>query len=291
MAALEKGTAETAAYDAVLVDEAQDFGCSWFKCVKLALKDPDDGDLLIVGDGSQSVYRTRPFTWADAGIKAQGRVISSRMQLDINYRNTAEILAVAQPFAGTATPENAIEGPSAIRVLAISADKAIRHGPRPTLIQLADRQAEIDAAVQLVGGWVREGLELAGKQVALAPSDIAVLYPHRSPGAQPLLDQLQARLTGAGIAVARLSGNLPHADPSSPGLKLSTFHSIKSLQFRAVVVIWADLLPSRLPDRTPEGDRSLMYVALTRAEDILAITCSGASPFVNDIAAAISSKG
>jgi superfamily I DNA and RNA helicase len=55
-------------YDAVLIDEAQDWPCSWFQCARLALKEPETGDLLIVGDGNQSLYRRRDFTWADAGI-------------------------------------------------------------------------------------------------------------------------------------------------------------------------------------------------------------------------------
>jgi hypothetical protein len=36
-------------YDAVLIDEAQDWPCSWFQCAKLALKEPETGDLIIVG--------------------------------------------------------------------------------------------------------------------------------------------------------------------------------------------------------------------------------------------------
>jgi superfamily I DNA and RNA helicase len=39
-------------YDAVLIDEAQDWPCSWFQCARLALKEPETGDLMIVGDGT-----------------------------------------------------------------------------------------------------------------------------------------------------------------------------------------------------------------------------------------------
>jgi hypothetical protein len=39
----------------------------------MALKEPETGDLMIVGDGSQSLYRKRDFTWGDAGIHASGR--------------------------------------------------------------------------------------------------------------------------------------------------------------------------------------------------------------------------
>ena len=34
---------------AVLIDEAQDWPCSWFQCARLALKEPETGDLMIVG--------------------------------------------------------------------------------------------------------------------------------------------------------------------------------------------------------------------------------------------------
>jgi len=52
------------------------------------------------GDGSQSLYRKRDFTWVDAGIHARGRVINRKFDLDRNYRNTAEILRAARTFAG-----------------------------------------------------------------------------------------------------------------------------------------------------------------------------------------------
>ena len=69
---LQHGEGEAHKYDAVFIDEAQDFSKSWFLCSKLALKEPDDGDLLIVGDGSQSLYRRRSFTWREAGVNAVG---------------------------------------------------------------------------------------------------------------------------------------------------------------------------------------------------------------------------
>lgn len=47
--------------------------------------------------------------------------------------------------------------------------------------------------------------------------------------------------------------------------------------------MWADLLPSEFPDSDVEGERRLMYVALTRPEDMLFITCSMESAFVRDI--------
>ena len=94
---LQQGEGEANIYDAVFIDEAQDFSKTWFLCAKLALKEADDGDLLIVGDGSQSLYRRRNFTWKEAGVNAVGRTINTRFDLDKNYRNTQEILKLRTP--------------------------------------------------------------------------------------------------------------------------------------------------------------------------------------------------
>ena len=89
--------------DALMLFDRRGAGlCRLFQCARLALKEPDDGDLIVVGDGSQNIYRNRPFTWADAGIHAQGRTINRKFDLDKNYRNTIQILTAAQPFSGEA---------------------------------------------------------------------------------------------------------------------------------------------------------------------------------------------
>jgi len=79
-------------WDAVFVDEAQTFFPSWFKACVAALKDPENGDLLIVSDGNQSFYKRTNFTWKSVGIKAVGRTANKKYELDKNYRNTKEIL-------------------------------------------------------------------------------------------------------------------------------------------------------------------------------------------------------
>jgi superfamily I DNA/RNA helicase len=96
--ACPRGDGEAHAHNAVFIDEAQDFSSNWFMSAKLALKEPDDGDLLIVGDDSQSLYRRRSFTRREAGVNAVGRAINTRFDLDKNYRNTREIMRVAADF-------------------------------------------------------------------------------------------------------------------------------------------------------------------------------------------------
>jgi superfamily I DNA/RNA helicase len=55
------------------------------------------------------------------------------------------------------------------------------------------------------------------------------------------------------------------------------------LQFRIVVLLWADLLPSSFKDRADAEERSLLYVALTRAIDMLAVLYSGNSVYLDEL--------
>jgi hypothetical protein len=95
LAALDAGAPDAGRFDAVLVDEAQDFSTEWYQCILRAMQDPINGELLIVGDGSQGVYGRRKVSWKQVGIQAQGRT----RYLEHNYRNTRPILELASLFA------------------------------------------------------------------------------------------------------------------------------------------------------------------------------------------------
>lgn len=68
-------------FDAVIVDEGQDFHANWWTTIELLLTDPDDGILYVFADDLQDLYRTGwkpPFE-------------TEPFQLEINCRNTVEI--------------------------------------------------------------------------------------------------------------------------------------------------------------------------------------------------------
>lgn len=277
---LEDGEGDARSFDCVLIDEAQDFPQSWFECSRLALKEPDDGDLLIVGDWGQSLYRRRSFTWAAAGIRARGRTINTRFDFDRNYRNTREILQIAAPFVVTPNPQHG-EDQQALFVT-VDTDAAARTGPMPRLISAANRRGECRSAYTTVRNWLQHGLPASDHaQEMVAPSEIAVLYP-----------RLEKHLTETMIEFADALGkvvpvNWPKGEKVAPNLRdavdIRTIHSAKGLQWRAVVILWADLLPtSSKPDRV-RLDRGLLYVGMTRAEDVLVLTNSKGSPFTVEI--------
>jgi hypothetical protein len=268
---LENGAGEAHGYDAVFVDEAQDFSRTWFQCAKLALKEPDDGDLLVVGDGSQSLYRRRRFTWAEAGVNAVGRTINRRFDLDKNYRNTREILQVAAAFVAA---DGALDDPEQrLQIIRPDPAVALRSGPLPEMLVAPGMEGELRMAVDKVAAWLEQGLR---------PADIALLYRANANPKDWVKDL--ALLMSRRAPVSWPAGGFK--DPA--GVTITTMHSAKGLQWRAVLVMRADttpFMPAPDVDRNEQErlERGLMYVAMTRAEEMLVFTRSTTNGFAMQI--------
>lgn len=273
--AMQNGSAVDAGqFDAVLVDESQILQRDWLKAAKLALKDPtsEHAHFFIAGDGTQSLFRRRSFTWVDVGVKASGRTTI----LKRNYRNTKEILGAAVPFAAAGEIEQA-QGPSDATPL----PECLRRGPVPELIQLQSRQRESERAAALIRSWLEAGAVIRGRRELLSPSEIAILYPHLPNWNSSFLAELKDRLSAFTKAVILdgKSGSL-----ADDGVRIVSIQRATGLQFRAVILLWADLLPTNFADR---DDRTLLYLGMTRAEDVLVILHSGRSELVDEIARAL----
>jgi len=273
---LRNGQGEAMKYGAVFVDEAQDFEPVWFACAREALKDPNSGDLLITGDALQGLYERRRVTWSSLDIQARGRTT----YLDRNYRNTREVLDLASVFAQFDAGD---AGEDSIASVPIDASKSVRSGVLPIFTGCAERDQESQKIVEVVRGLL-EGRWGNQEIPPLQRHEIGILYPRISKPMRKdflgLLEDLRSLATTIWISDPenRSNANLVHED----ALKVQTIHSAKGLQYRAVIVIWSDLLPHGDPDKVIE-DRKLLYVALTRPEEFLAITATGTSEFVSKI--------
>ena len=285
LAHLGAGHGETESYHAVLIDEAQDFAPSWFQCACAALKDPDDGDLIIVGDGSQGLYRgQRDISWKKLGIKAVGRTIHKKLDLDKNYRNSREILELAAVFATTS--DSMVVEAEADHVLAIAVDpsKAMRMtGQRPVLICARDRREEAQVIVRIVAQLLKGTSGFKGFDQPIKPEEIGLLYARKDP--DTVIPELKQQLERHApvVWISDKSDRSARYRVNEPGLKLQTIHSAKGLQYRVVILLWAEQLPSTFDDSDEVADRCLMYVALTRPEDLLVMTTSKPSSFMQRI--------
>jgi superfamily I DNA/RNA helicase len=128
--------------------------------------------------------------------------------------------------------------------------------------------------------WLRGGLEIGGRRQRVEPTDIAVLYPRRRPDAA--VTTLCGRLNGFTRAVLP-AGDKPTGTLRDQAVKIMPMHSARGLQFRIVLLLWTDLLPSPFKNRNVAIDRGLFYVAMTRAEDMLVILHSGSSSYVEEL--------
>ena len=77
-----------ARFDALVVDEAQDFEESWWLPLQMLLRDPDQGVIYVFYDDNQAIYR-RPGGLPDGLVSAR---------LTENWRNTSPIFDAVMGF-------------------------------------------------------------------------------------------------------------------------------------------------------------------------------------------------
>lgn len=89
---IKNGDVGTPRYDAILIDEGQDFEPGWLRLAFTTLN-PETHSFLLVEDRAQQIYHRKSLS-QELGISFQGR---SRI-LTINYRNTEQIIKFAWDF-------------------------------------------------------------------------------------------------------------------------------------------------------------------------------------------------
>ncbi len=255
-------------YLAVLIDEAHDFEEAWLK-IAARMVAPETNSLLVLYDDAQSIYQTRRrrFSFAGVGIDARGRT----QVLKLNYRNTAEVLALAvRCAAGLLQARDAdnddMHDDDALPL--VPPASAGRRGPLPVL--LIARHAGEEAA------WVAERVA-AHLAAGRAAGEIAVLARSKA-----LLRPFDAALREHGINTQSMAApQHRHFDWRADSLKLLTLHSAKGLEFRLVFVVALHCLPMR-GEPLAEALR-LLYVAMTRATHELVLSAHGESPVVQQV--------
>ncbi|MEO1744205.1 MAG: 3'-5' exonuclease [Cyanobacteria bacterium J06629_9] len=234
------------------------FSQHWFSCCVAALKDPIDGDLLIVRDGSQSLYKRRKFTWKEVGIKAQGR---SR-RLTHNHRNTREILDTAWSVLAPV-----YDGNADATFPAVEPEVALRHGPTPTLHVAGSGKKAVKAAVRRVSALCKSGY---------SPSDIAILYRWKSRKESAAFESLLEQLRELGVSPYWVTANQQakrNYSANQPGVRIITALSSLGLEFKVVLILWLEQF-SDCCNPDPEVAamaRRQLYVAMTRAQEELHI--------------------
>lgn len=124
---------EVTLFDAVLVDEGQDFMPHWWSVLRRVCK--PDGEMLLVADATQDIYETAQ-SWTDEAMKGAG-FSGNWAQLDISYRLPQLAMDKVCEFASQFMPPELVNFPKRQRDLAlepcqlrwahVSEDVAIEH--------------------------------------------------------------------------------------------------------------------------------------------------------------------
>jgi hypothetical protein len=253
---VKAGKSRVEPYDAILVDEGQDFDDLMLKVV-LALLKPG-GDFVLSMDSYQDLYRRRP-SWKSVGIQAGGRTHTLKRV----YRNTKAIFDFTQRFIG--------EEPTGTAQLALLPEGISSHGAAPEILQFPDTEA-LEAFLlkdlkQGVGGG-----EYKRSETAIIYDD-KVYGPDRfSYDNRALPMRLLRGLETAGIPSTWVSQDVRSKemyDVTTDRVSLISIHSSKGLDFDLVYLVGLDHIQAT--DETRSNLVSLVYVAMTRAKYRLVI--------------------
>lgn len=238
-------------FDAILIDEGQDFSEEMLRTV-LSLLAPG-GDLVIAQDSYQDLYR-RAGSWKSLGVKASGRTT----YLKKVYRNTVEIFEFTQRFIG--------ERPRTGNQLALLPTDFAFNGPAPLLKRFKTQEAIEDYLISDIAECIDTG--------EFKRSEIAVLYDDKVYGPRGFAYDNRAlpmrvlnKLERAGIPAVWVSQDVRAKemfDITTDRVFLISIHSSKGLDFDLVYLIGMDHI--RFAEATKDTLISLVYVAMTRAK-------------------------
>jgi len=263
----ESQSARPPAFDAAIIDEAQDLSVAQLRFLA-ALGGSRPNALFFSGDLGQRIFQ-QPFSWKALGVDVRGRSKTLR----INYRTSHQIREQADRLLGHEVTD--ADGNRQDRQHTVS----VFNGPPPQIRTFPTGDEES----RVVGAWL-SSLGTDGIQ----PHEIGVFV--RSEGQ---MSRALAAVAAANLTPRVLDARV-HVQPGS--VNVATMHLAKGLEFRAVAVMACDdeVLPlqERIENVGDAGDlqeaydteRQLLYVACTRARDRLSISSAEpSSEFLDDM--------
>ncbi|WP_419887587.1 3'-5' exonuclease [Neobacillus niacini] len=267
---LERNEAILPTYDAVLIDEGQDFEADWLRLVSLLIN-ADTQSLLLVEDRAQTIYQRKRSYLQDTGLSFQGR---SKV-LSINYRNTQQIVKFAWEFYRkhsmfkNKVVNRELEGEI------ISPQSTKRRGPEPGIVKAANFFEEMRIVARSIKKLHME------KKVPL--EDVLILYRVKRTHKYPIIDIIKRSLKDEGLPYFWITENdvSKRSYAKDDGkVKISTIDSSKGLDFRAVFIVNVDSMPFPL-EENKEREVSLLYIGMTRAKEYLCLSYSAESEFAS----------
>lgn len=274
--ATQSGRSAVPPYDAVLIDEGQDFSADMLRTVVGHLV--PDGDLVLALDPEQDLY-ARQGSWASVGIDVQGRVFPLRRR----YRGTRQLVEFARRLADDPEPgeEEAL----------LFAENPAFEGPAPEVLVHPNAASALQ--------WI---VEDASRRIASGEyrcREVAVVYDEKVRegsdfvyGSTAFVEGLLADLEGAGVAAQWISSDVRSKqlfDPTTDSVSLISLHSAKGLEWDLVYLVGLENLPWTKDEIRQSA--SALRVAVTRACHRLVAVAARETPVVGMLRRALVPSG
>ncbi|EMI5804539.1 3'-5' exonuclease [Klebsiella aerogenes] len=245
-------TIEAEQYSAVLIDEGHDFKQDWLKILS-GMVDSKTNYLLFLYDDAQSIYQKKSsldFTLSSVDIKAQGRTTI----LDINYRNTQQILHFA-----TSITFDYLNAHIDDKFKYHKPDAGGLTGKYPIMFSFDTHQQEIIHTIK----WLNQQ-----HQKGVSWNDMAILCPSTAHLSNELVNELiQSQIPYYFISNQDDKKNY---SPQRNFVSIIPLPSSKGLEFHSVAVIDSSNIMGNEDDLSDELKR--LYVGFTRATNNLLVT-------------------
>jgi superfamily I DNA/RNA helicase len=245
----------------IIADEIQDFSNPELRFLR-ALVPEYPNDLFMVGDPYQRIYNNRQINFGKVGINVRGK--RSR-RLKVNYRTTEEIKRQAVSIVQGCTYDD-FDGETEN----LNGYVSLMHGPKPEYILYGSTNEEHNGVLDFIAECHNNGIAYA---------DIAIACRRRDE-----LKEIQSTLHINNIPYQNIDSN---SSSDKSGVVLSTLHNMKGLEFKVVVITginkntfpykpynWSEM-SKKEQTNYQMNQRSLMYVAITRAMLMVRITGVG----------------
>lgn len=266
--ALEEAHRSGERFAHIIIDESQDLTKVQLEFLKAIYNDKEYSSIMFVADNTQSIYsqswlgKGRPYTTIGYDMSGRSRTLSK------NYRTTTEISTAA--FSLIENDESIQNNVDFVKPVLIDRQG---HPPIYNYFKTSEKQLEF-----LVG------------QIRLLKNDYKYSEICIVGRQNMIIEDVEKGLIQQGVPAEILQKDAKAFDTEK--VKLITMHSIKGLEFKVIFLI--DINEGVIPNKNftyledeeafDSDERKLLYVGMTRANEILYISSVGrASKFIKEI--------
>lgn len=253
-------------YDAVLIDEYQDFRMSWIElCINLCneFKDKNGKDfrnIFLAGDRLQSIYNEKAVSWKSIGINMQGR---SKL-LKTSYRSANTHISLALKF---------LQNSEALKK---EVNEFYRDGSSDNEIKALNK-----GKINIINGkkYEIENIIRKLKEEGYENKDILILSKFEN-SCKNIINSMRVDIRNDMKYVKDL-------EASEDKIIVTTYHSSKGLEAKVVILTEIDKWIGETRDNIK---RKIVYVGMTRASEKLYIFNDSEGEYLQEINKIISNN-